>query len=155
MRMDDIESMKLRSIFKPIIAGVIVFISLAASAMGSSISPSTPLIDLLKKPNATSSQVETLLASGVKLDARDKNGDTALIEAATIGNVDCLTTLISKNADVDAQNHDGVNALMKAAYSGKTDCVKLLILHGANVNAKDNKGDTALIKSAFWGVTKL
>ena len=63
------------------------------------------------------SLVGYLLAPGANhnVNAKDKNGWTALMMAAVKGNVDCVKNLIAAGAEVNAKNKDGCTALMMAA----------------------------------------
>jgi ankyrin repeat protein len=83
-----------------------------------------------------------------KLNAKDKNGWTALMFAAAKGNEYCTKILIQCRANVNAKDNGGSTALMWAAQAGNVACVKLLIAAGADVNAKDKDGRTALMGAA-------
>ena len=81
----------------------------------------------------------------VDVDARDTDGFTLLIKAASKGNKKLIKFLIKKGADVDAvAYYEGRTALMLAACYGHKEIVELLIKNGADVNAKDEDGWTAL-----------
>ncbi len=93
--------------------------------------------------------VRFLIEKGADVNAYDKDGSTALINAAIYGLADNVQTLIEKGADVNAKNNGGVRALTYAAMYGHTDVVRLLIKNGANVNAKDDMSQTALSMAQF------
>lgn len=99
------------------------------------------------------SNIETLswlISEGVAIDARDKGGCTALIEAAERDKPQNVRLLLNHGADVNVRHSDGRTPLMNAAwpYPGDTEAVEtlsLLLSHGADVNAVDKQSKTALI----------
>ena len=96
--------------------------------------------------------VRRLLAvQGIKVNAQNEDGDTALLNAAYTGHTDIVRLLLAAGADVNAQNEDGDTALLHAAHYEYTDIARLLLAAGADVNAKYKDGDTALMWAAFNG----
>ena len=89
-----------------------------------------------------------LIENGADVNAKDKYGDTALIEA---GHLEVVKLLIENGADVNAKNEDGKTALMRASREGHLEVVKYLIENGADVNAKSNNGWTALMRASYNG----
>ncbi len=85
-----------------------------------------------------------LLASGVSVNVSDRDGETALMEAADKGQLEVVKLLLRHGADVNAADDEGETALMMAADDGYTEVVRVLIAAGANVNARDEDGETAL-----------
>lgn len=81
---------------------------------------------------------------GAGVNARGRNGATALMGAASEGRTETVMLLLGKGADVNAKDNDGWTALMDAALNGRTEMAKLLLDRGADVNAKANNGVTAL-----------
>ena len=55
---------------------------------------------------------------------QNKNGWTALMQAAQNGHIECVRLLIEKEAGMRDKN--GWTALMQASYNKKPDCVRLL-----------------------------
>ncbi|MCW3098051.1 MAG: repeat, subfamily [Chthonomonadaceae bacterium] len=89
-----------------------------------------------------SDAVEVLAGAGVKVNARDHDGNTALILAAGWRNGDtgvmspeaCLAIvkrLLKQGADLRARNHDGRTALIAAREAKHPEIVSLLREHGA------------------------
>jgi len=109
--------------------------------------------------------VEALLAKGADVNAKDKDGMTALVFAAKFGCTEILKTLLSKGADVNAKDKDGVTALLYAAmlgrkYSSKredySEIAKILLDNGADVNATTIEDEwTALMYAAMNGNAKI
>lgn len=99
-------------------------------------------------------EVRSLLNMGVDVDAKDNNGETALITASSPyqGNIAIIETLIKRGANINAKNNDGWTALMIASsYIGNINIVKLLLINGADVNARNHEGGTALYSAAVFG----
>jgi hypothetical protein len=95
-------------------------------------------IKLLKAiSEGRSSEVEQLLHKGADENAKEKNGDTALIIATRGRNTDIVKLLINAGADVNANNNIGDTALIVASRGGKADVVELLIEAGADVTEKE------------------
>ena len=84
--------------------------------------------------------VQTLLAEGANINAKDNHGQTALFMAAFGGHTEIVKLLLGKGADVNAKDNDGATGLMIAALSGRTEIVKLLLEKGADINAKTTDG---------------
>jgi ankyrin repeat protein len=97
--------------------------------------------------------VEDLLQKGTNPNAaRNQDGNTALIYAASSGNTATVKSLIKYKADRNATNKFGDTSLMIATENGNTDNIKLLLTK-ANVNAMNQDGDTALTLAIKYGTT--
>ncbi|OSS44401.1 hypothetical protein B5807_10865 [Epicoccum nigrum] len=95
--------------------------------------------------------VEMLLSSKANAEARDPDGQTSLIIAASNGYKDTVEALLS-TADVEAKSKLGCTALMQAASYGHADIVELLINVGkADIEAKNNSDYTPLMLAARSG----
>ena len=84
------------------------------------------------------------------VNAKDKYGVTALIDASLKGQREIVELLILEGADLNARDNQGDTALMNAALKGRIEIVELLISNGADVSVKDKSGNTALIESAKY-----
>ena len=91
--------------------------------------------------------VDRLVAQGVDVDARNAQGDTALMLGAVNGHAGVVRSLLRGAAAVNARRPDGVTALMQAAWKGQNAVAQVLLEHGAVVDARDSAGRTALV----WG----
>ena len=65
------------------------------------------------------------------VNAKNNDGDTALMEDSINGRLEAVKYLISKGADVNAKNNDGNTALMWASNYGYLEIVEYLKSHGA------------------------
>ncbi|MDY5918496.1 MAG: ankyrin repeat domain-containing protein [Treponema sp.] len=94
--------------------------------------------------NGKKDVVEYFLKKGVNVDAKDQDGNTALIKASINNQLEIVKYLIKNGADVNIKNNDAITALMVAAYSGHLDVVNLLLKNGADINTKTNADRSAL-----------
>ena len=97
-----------------------------------------------------SAKVSKLLLStpGVNLDARSRNGDTALMLAAFKKDLSIAQTLIDNGAEI---NRPGWAALHYAAAAGSLPVVRLLIDHDAYIDAESPNKTTPLMMAARGG----
>lgn len=92
-------------------------------------------------------EVESLLAQGADINAKDGSGKTPLMLASQTGHKDIVELLIDKGADVNVKVKEsgGTTALILATFNSRKDIVELLLSRGADVNGKNDQGTTALI----------
>jgi len=91
------------------------------------------------------------LDEGADVNARDCDGDTALMLAAERGHIELVKVLLKNGADVNAENLNGETALMRAAENDRAAAVKILLAHQANGNAGDIINCTPLMRAAYRG----
>lgn len=89
------------------------------------------------------------------LDARDAQGLTPLVVAASAGQADTVHSLLTQGAGVDKTSADGRTALIAAAQNGHIDVVQSLIAAGANLNAATRGTGTALEIAERKGETEI
>jgi hypothetical protein len=89
------------------------------------------------------------------LDARNAQGMTPLIAAASAGQATTVQSLLAQGAGVNATAADGRTALIAATQGGSVEAVRALIAAGANLdwalrdagmalNIAENKGETEI-----------
>ncbi|MCL5280548.1 MAG: ankyrin repeat domain-containing protein [Planctomycetes bacterium] len=78
------------------------------------------------------------------LNAKDREGRTPLIVAASMGEAAIAEALIAKGADVKAKDSYDRTALHAAIQLGQKDLASLLIEKGVDVNGTDKTGQTPL-----------
>jgi Ankyrin repeats (3 copies) len=83
------------------------------------------------------------LADGASVSARDRDGATALMLSAGLGQFDHVRRLLEKGADINATDNYGRTPLMYAAIAGRLDMTGFLINYGADIQRKDSFGMTA------------
>ena len=95
--------------------------------------------------------VQKLLAQGVDVNTKDKDGTTPLMWAADKGHTQVLKELLDRGAEVNARNSAGEVALMYAVWSGHAEGVELLLSRGSDVNSTNNSGEIPLMYAAWHG----
>jgi len=106
---------------------------------------------MLAFKRAQLNEVQTLIALGSDVNAKNNDGDTALILACDcLNNEEIIQTLIDAGADVNVKNNTGDTALMVASKNGNLNTVKILIAAGADVNASNNHGYTPLLLACTY-----
>ncbi|BGP39986.1 putative ankyrin-repeat protein [Rhodotorula kratochvilovae] len=85
------------------------------------------------------------------LENGDGVGNTALMAAATTGNLEIVKLLVGAGADVTATNEKGATALHYAASKGHVSVGRLLISKGADINARDRASQLPLHRAATTG----
>jgi uncharacterized protein len=87
-----------------------------------------------------------LLDKGANINAKSKNGDTALIVASEQDHVhmDVVKVLLARGADANVKTSFQGRPLLHAAFQ-TMELVHALLANGADVNGKDENGETALM----------
>ncbi len=101
----------------------------------------SPLLDAIR--NNDLSQVITLLNRNADVQARDSDGDNALMYAALYSTIDCMKLLLQKGAHPDVPNDLGETAIMWCSHD--LEKTKLLLEYKANLHLRTTDGNTALL----------
>jgi ankyrin repeat protein len=75
--------------------------------------------------------VKALIEAGADVNAKDRQGKTALVVASEKGHLDSVKILLDNGADVNAKTKDGCTALMFAENIGHREVVRILKEAGA------------------------
>ena len=94
-----------------------------------------------------------LLEHGLRVDAVDKAGETALVVAASKGDVEMARILLDHGADAELRS--SAKPLIRAVSGDNVEMAKLLIERGADVNRADEKGQTALAVAVNKEIKKM
>ena len=96
--------------------------------------------------------IPALVKAAVDVNAKDEDGQTALMFAAGVPHPEMVTALVNVGADVNAKEKYGNTALMFAAREkSNAKTITALTKAGADVNAADKDGMTALMFAAAQG----
>ena len=127
-----------------------------AKAAAAAPAPPPPLpsgIDLVRSPElfgGVQSRLD-ILGEAANVQAVNKEGNTALMEAAAGGHLVVVHDLLSKGADPHSTDDDGWTAIHFAAASGHVEVVNALLLIGADEKIKDKYGMTAMVLASKAG----
>lgn len=89
-----------------------------------------------------------LLEHGARVNARDSEGETALLKAARNGQDSAVEVLIRAGADVNVPDSYGRTPLHFAAETLVMKSAEALLPCGARVNARDSWGRSPLLRAA-------
>jgi len=106
----------------------------------------TPLAKAVEsaRPDAINT-VKCLLKHRADPNIADCNGNTPLIKAVKIGNIELVKCLIAHSTtDVNKQNNEKNTSLHEAAFKGNKELVDGLIAAGADVNKRNSAGKAPL-----------
>jgi ankyrin repeat protein len=81
-----------------------------------------------------------LLHGGADVDALDRHGQTALMNAAHRGDTAMARALIASGAKLDHTAKFRLTAVMLAVIANRPQIVALLVSAGANLDIKGNRG---------------
>jgi ankyrin repeat protein len=96
-------------------------------------------------------QARALLDRGAAIDAKDREGKTALAKAAEADKLAVIRLLLERGANVNARAVDGSTPLFYAAEQDRGAVVALLLERGADPNLPGRKGLRPLDAAAYNG----
>jgi ankyrin repeat protein len=108
----------------------------------------TPLINAAYTMD--SRWLEYMIRSGAAIDTVDSDGDTALIAAANVDDLDCVKVLLKYHANFGFCGDSG-SALHVAACDGSIELFRTLIEAGANPTVRGGQYDTVIQAAASSG----
>jgi len=101
------------------------------------------LIEAIKNRNPE--EIDLLLGDVVDINFKSDSGGTALMYAASYGDVCTVKKLIDMDADLDIQGRFNYTALICALMNGHIEVIAELIKAKADLDLKDDEGHTALM----------
>lgn len=101
--------------------------------------------------NDDAAAIRDFIASGAKVDARDRSGATALLVAAHGNRINAAKTLIEAGADVNARDNIEDSPYLYAGARGHLEILKMTLAHGADLKSVNRYGGTALIPASERG----
>ncbi len=88
-------------------------------------------------------RVRALLDAGADIDALDKHGQTALMNAAHRGDAALVQALVDHGANLNHTAKYRLTALMLAVIADHTEVVRILVAAGADRHIQGSKGHFA------------
>lgn len=85
-------------------------------------------------------QVCLLLEAGADINAKDKYGQTALMNAARAGQVELVRLLVEHGAELNITAKYKLSALMLAIINYHLEIARMLIIAGADLTLRGGKG---------------
>lgn len=113
---------------------VIFLVSSGAAVNARNAKGETPLLLAMKNSHSRPELVEFLAKHGAEIDYIDNGGETALHEAARVGNAAAVEALIRHGATIDVVDGNHQTPLYEAARYNHLDVVKVLLEHHAYIN---------------------
>jgi ankyrin repeat protein len=95
--------------------------------------------------------VQAALREGAAVDARDRNGRTALLIATHGNRVEVARALIGAGANVNAKDQIQDSPYLYAGAEGRNEILKMTLAAGADLKSTNRYGGTALIPAAHHG----
>jgi ankyrin repeat protein len=94
-------------------------------------------------------QVRHLLEAGADINARDRYGQTALMNAAQIGQVELVRLLIERGAALNTTAKYHLTALMLAIINNHTEIARILVQAGTDGSIRGTGAPGFYNKTAF------
>jgi ankyrin repeat protein len=101
--------------------------------------------------NKNSNDVDSLLALGANVNARDYPGLTAIMYGVISGDVDIINTLLLNGAEINAVDYSGTSVLMHAIIANQKEFIIEMMPWFTLINHQDQSGYSALVYAAQNG----
>ena len=95
--------------------------------------------------------IEPLLAAGIDVDTRARDGSSPLTYAVYRNSCDSIATLLRCGANIESADNAGDTALMESLFYNNDDALGLLLASGADYTKSDSYGDPILHDVALYG----
>ncbi len=108
----------------------------------------TPFIKAIKSEDIN--KVKSLIKSRINVNEVYENGYTALMVAASKGNVEIVKLLIETGADLESYDNNGNTSFMHAFFNHQKEAVvKFLLTKNVNIEVVNDQEQTPLILAAL------
>ena len=101
--------------------------------------------------NGSLEMTQTLLNAGAKVNVRNRNKQTALMQLDGEATAELVNLLVNFGAKLNLSDNDGNTALNLAAENTSTEVIEALIRAGADVNIANKEGVAPLMNAADKG----
>ncbi len=125
---------------------------IAVVLLGAAASTATEVADAVMRGDAAA--LDTLLAAGADVDARQTDGATALHWAAYRDELETVRRLLAAGAAPSVANRAGVTPLALASVAGNAEMIRALLAAGADPNEHQANGETPLMLAARTGTAE-
>ncbi|HVG53021.1 MAG TPA: ankyrin repeat domain-containing protein [Vicinamibacterales bacterium] len=133
------------------VAVLIVVLLLVASVFSRTLDAAgSPLLDAAERGDRAAA-LRALAVKGTDPNTPGPDGTTAIMYAASNGDVELVRALIKAGANVKVKNQFGTSAITEAAIVGATPVIDALLKAGADPNTKNPEGETPLMAVARSG----
>jgi uncharacterized protein len=95
--------------------------------------------------------IQRLAAAGQAIDARNGQGQTALLVATHHNHIAVAQWLVAQGADVNAQDAIFDSPYLLAGARGRLEILRMTLAAGASLRSVNRFGGTALIPAAHYG----
>jgi len=111
----------------------------------SELNEAAPLKDIFRSAGSGDvDAVKKLLASGSKINAKDKSGKTPLLWAVRSQKHEIVSLLLARGANPNLADNSDLTPLFWAVRSRRPEIVNVLLSRGVDIDHKDKRGKTAL-----------
>ena len=147
---DPVRNMEMRTMMhKETRRNILAYLLLLVTPAFAEDNMETPLHNAAKANDAP--KVNSLLATGAKLEARDSAQRTALMAATRANAIDAARALIEAGANVNARDNIRDTPYLYAAAEDRLEILKMTLNAGANLKDTNRYGGTGLIPAAHHG----
>ena len=132
------------------VAAVATLVVGASMTFGGGTSSGPTLLETVQSGDHVAA-MRLLSTKGADVNATGADGTTAIMYAASNGDLELVRALIKAGANVKLSNQFGTSALTEAAIIGSTPIIGVLVKAGADPNFKTPNGETPLMAAARTG----
>ena len=133
-----------------VVSGFLLAVASAQAGSRTIDAAGSPLLEAVERGDRAA-VIRLLAVKGTDPNQAGPDGTTAIMYAASNGDVELVRALIRAGANVKLQNQFGTSAITEAAIIGSAPIIDLLLKAGADANTKNPEGETPLMAVARSG----